>query len=382
NNRPGHLDGGRNNRPSRLENRGNDRPDRLEVGDHDLPIGPHAPQEALDDPAANLGEHRGRRADAEPRLNGVDNPEEDVLQRPPQEAPASLDAVPQALDEINANVQQVRPKRLQDVEDSARQLLEEPLQVLPSQPEHGLDHVPRAQEHRLQVLPSPAPIAPDQRHDRGEDTRNDVDDAAECLRESVPDVLHEVQDVGADVAHDRAHHVDDARNDRLQRRQEPPDDIDRRANQVLDRVEEDADDDLAVLDVAADELHHAGPDLLRPFPDRPARLDQASNEIHEEPSDLPPEERQHGTEGTLDGVPRGGDAADDGDGSFAQLTEGAAEALLRPLPHVHDAGQEVLGEPVHEETDGNPHGLDGNVPRLADGTGDRLPDRDERLHQP
>src|SRR5690606_25439480 len=267
-----------------LENRGNDRPDHLEVGDHDLPVGLHALQEALDEPAANLGEHRGRRADAEPRLNGVDDPEEDVLQRLPQEAPASLDTVPQALDEIDANVQQVWPKRLQDVEDSAGQLLEEPLQVLPGQPEHGLDHVPRAREHLLQVIPSLAPIAPDQRHDRGEDTRNDADDAAERLRESVPEVLHEVQDVGADVAHDR-----------LQRRQEPLDDVDRRANPVLDRVEEDADDDLAVLDVAADELHHDGPDLLRPFPDRPARLDQASNEVREEPSDLPPEERQHGT---------------------------------------------------------------------------------------
>src|SRR5690606_22150403 len=109
--------------------------------------------------------------------------------------------------------------------------------------------------------------------------------------------------------------------------------------------------DLAVLDVAADELRHDGPDLLRPFPDRPTRLDQASNEVHEEPSDLAPEERQHGTEGTLDGVPRGGDAAEDGDGSCAQLTEGAPEALLRLPPPVHVAGQEVLGEPVHEETE-------------------------------
>src|SRR5690606_2320974 len=130
-------------------------------------------------------------------------------------------------------------------------------------------------------------------------------------------------------------------------------------------------------------LHAALPIyLLRPCPDRPTRLNQASNEIHEEPSDLPPEERQHGTEGTLDGVPRGGDAAEDRADSYAQLTEGAAEALLRLPPHVHDAGQEVLGEPVNEETDGNPHGLDGNAPCLADGAGDRLPDRDERLHQP
>src|SRR5690606_8976368 len=180
----------------------------------------------------------------------------------------------------------------------------------------------------------------------------------------------------------RAHHADDALNDRLQRRQEPLDDIDRRANPVLDRVEEDADDNLAVLDVAADEPHHDGPNLLRPLPDRPTRLDQASNEVHEEPSDQPPEERQHSTEGTLDGVPRGSDATEDGADSFAQLTEGAAEALLRLLPHARDAGQEVLGEPVNEETDGSPHGPDGNAPRLADSTGDRLPDRDERLHQP
>src|SRR5690606_30086547 len=267
-------------------------------------------------------------------------------------------------------------------EDSAGQLLEEPLQVLPGQPEHGLDHVPRAREHLLQVIPSLAPIAPDQRHDREEDTRNDADDAAERLRESVPEVLHEVQDVGADVAHDRAHHADDALNDRLQRRQEPPDDVDRRANPVLDRVEEDTDDDLAVLDVAADELRHDRPDLLRPLPDRPTRLDQASNEVHKEPGDQPPEERQHGTEGHLDGVPRGGDTTEDGADSFAQLTESAAETLLRLLPHVRDAGQEVLGEPVNEETDGSPHGPDGSTPRLADGTRDRLPDRDKRLHQP
>src|SRR5690606_10447098 len=311
-----------------LETLRNDRPDHLEVGDHDLPVGLHALQEALDEPAANLGEHRRRRADAEPRLNGVDDPEEDVLKRLPQEAPASLDAVPQALDEIDANVQQVFPKRLQDVDDSAGQLLEEPLQVLPGQPEQGLELVPPAQLHPLHVIPSLAPIAPDQRHDRGEDTRNDADEAAECLRESVPEVLHEVQDVGADVAHDRAHHADDALNDRLQRRQEPLDDIDRRANPVLDRVEEDADDNLAVLDVAAAEPHHDGPNLLRPLPDRPTRLDQASNEVHEEPSDQPPEERQHSTEGTLDGVPRGSDATEDGADSFAQLTEGAAEALL------------------------------------------------------
>src|SRR5690606_17611153 len=227
------------------------------------------------------------------------DPEEDVLQRLPQEAPASLDAVPQALDEIDANVKQVWPKRLQNVEDSAGQLLEEPLQVLPGQPEHGLDHVPRAREHPLQVLPSLAPIAPDQRHDRGEDTRNDVDDATERLRGGVPEVLHEVQDVGADVAHDRAHHADDALNDRLQRRQEPPDDVDRRANPVLDRVEEGANDDPAVPDVAADELHHDRPDLLRPLPDRPTRLDQASNKVHEEPGDQPPEERQHSAEGRI-----------------------------------------------------------------------------------
>src|SRR5690606_9050600 len=209
-----------------------------------------------------------------------------------------------------------------------------------------------------------------------------VDDAAERLRGSVPEVLHEVQDVGADVAHDRAHHADDALNDRLQRRQEPPDDVDRRANPVLDRVEEDTNNDPGVPDVAADELRHDRPDLLRPLPDRPTRLDQASNKVHEEPGDQPPEERQHGAEGRLDGVPRGGDAAEDGADSFAQLTEGAAEALLRLLPHARDAGQEVLGEPVNEETDGSPHGPDGNAPRLADSTGDRLPDRDERLHQP
>src|SRR5690606_16728036 len=77
-----------------------------------------------------------------------------------------------------------------------------------------------------------------------------------------------------------------------------------------------------------------------------------------------------------------GDTTEDGADSFAQLTESAAETLLRLLPHVRDAGQEVLGEPVNEETDGSPHGPDGNTPRLADGTGDRLPDRDKRLHQP
>src|SRR5690606_11499040 len=72
----------------------------------------------------------------------------------------------------------------------------------------------------------------------------------------------------------------------------------------------------------------------------------------------------------------------DGADSSAQLTESAAEALLRLLPHARDAGQEVLGEPVNEETDGSPHGPDSNAPRLADGTGDRLPNRDGRLHQP